>query len=141
MGYMRHLASQHGTKKQLHVDSCGLHAHFLGSAPDQRMQSVAHRRGVFFDHRAQLFETAFFDLFQAIFGVTKEVVSHLRLLAHNEDSRAKVYLASDFSRQFRGLDIPDPYYLGDWGFEENWEMIEDCCLGIYEFFIMRSRSK
>ena len=135
MGYMRHLTSQRETEERVHVDSCGLHAHFLGSTPDQRMQSIAHRRGVFFNHRAQLFETAFFDLFHAIFGVTKEVVSHLRLLTDSEENRAKVYLASDFSRQFRGMDIPDPYYLGERDFAESWEMIEDCCLGIYEFFI------
>lgn len=138
MGYMNHLTSQKGMDDKVYVDSCGLHANFIGSPPDQRMQLVAKQKGVLFDHQAKLFEPAFFETFQGIFGVTKDVVAHIRSLASTESEKAKVHLVTDFSQNYRGADIPDPYYLGAKGFEKTWEMIEESCFGIYEKFIVKS---
>ncbi|WP_420420558.1 low molecular weight phosphotyrosine protein phosphatase [Simkania sp.] len=132
---MNHLALQKGVSDQVYIDSCGLHSSFLGSAPDARMQRVAKEKGITFTHQAKMFEPAFFDTFQAIFGVTEEIVSHLRSLAHTPEEKAKVHLATTFSENFKGMDIPDPYYLGAQGFEKIWEIIEDACNGIFDEFI------
>jgi len=135
MGYMNHLAYQKGMNNQLYVDSCGLYANFLGASPDQRMQAVAKQKGILFDHQAKIFEPAFFETFQAIFGVTEEVISHLHSFAHTKEEKAKVYLATAFSQNYKGKDIPDPYYLGTQGFEKIWDMIEDSCEGIFNHFV------
>ena len=135
MGYMNHLALQKGISDQVYIDSCGLHSSFLVSPPDARMQRVAKEKGIIFNHQAKMFEPAFFDSFQAIFGVTEEIVSHLRSLAHTPEEQAKIHLATAFSQNYKGMDIPDPYYLGAKGFEKIWEIIEDACLGIFKQFI------
>lgn len=135
MGYMNHLINERRLGEKVYVDSCGLTASFLGSAPDQRMKQVGKQKGILFDHQAKVFESTFFETFDAIFGVTKDINTHLQSLAYTNEARAKIHLATDFSQKYKGDDIPDPYYLGDQGFEKIWEMIEDSCLGIYDHFI------
>lgn len=135
MGYLNHLAQQKGVGDQVYIDSCGLHSSFLGSAPDTRMQRVAKERGIIFTHQAKMFEPAFFETYQAIFGVTEEIVSHLRSLAHTPEEQAKIYHATAFSQNHKGMDIPDPYYLGAQGFDKIWDIIEDACNGIFKQFI------
>ena len=137
MGYLNHLAEQQGVSDQVYIDSCALHSSFVGSAPDARMQRVAKEKGVLFTHQAKVFQPAFFETFEAIFGVTDEIVSHLRALAHTLEERAKIYHAMAFSQNFKDKDIPDPYYLGAQGFDKVWEMIEDGCKGIYKQFIQK----
>lgn len=135
MGYMNHLATQKGLNGQVHIDSCGLHASFVGSPPDQRMQAVAKQKGVLFDHRAKVFESTFFETFDAIFGVSADIVSHLQSLAHTQEALSKIHLVTDYSQNYQGIDMPDPYYLGAQGFQKTWEMIEDSCEGIYQKFL------
>lgn len=135
MGYTNHLLIEKGVQSKVYVDSCALFAHFLGSPPDERMQTIAKRNGVLFNHEAKLFESAFFQTFQAIFGVTKEIVSHLHAMADTKEEKGKIYLATAFSKKYQGLDIPDPYYLGIKGFEKTWDMIQEVCQSIYQQFI------
>lgn len=135
MGYMNHLALQKNMSEKIYADSCGLDAHFLGAPPDQRIQIFAQQRGIFFAHKAKLFEPSFFDFFQEIFGVTKDIVSRTQSFARTEKERQKVHLVTGFSEKYRNVDIPDPYYLGESSFERIWDMIEDSCKGIYRHFI------
>ncbi|NGX51422.1 MAG: putative low molecular weight protein-tyrosine-phosphatase AmsI, partial [Chlamydiae bacterium] len=67
-GILEHLLSER--KIPAHVESCGLHAAFLGSSPDQRMQKVANTRGLTLENQAKVFEESYFDQFDAIFCVT-----------------------------------------------------------------------
>lgn len=134
-GYMGFLVKEKNLEDRVYVDSCGLYATFLGSQPDGRMKEVAHSKGIHLDHQAKLFQSTYFEMFDAIFGVTGEVVAHLRSLAQTKEALSKIYHVTDFSVLYRGRDIPDPYYLGKDGFEKAWEMIEDVCQGIFEHFI------
>lgn len=127
---MEHLFQTKGI--EAYVESCGLHATFLGSPPDRRMQEGAAKRGIVLENRAKIFEATYFDQFDAIFCVTEDVLKGVKAMAHTQKNQQKIYLATAFSEKFKGEEIPDPYFGGEKGFDHAWEMIEDSCQGILE---------
>lgn len=129
---MEYLLTQKGLDKEVYVESCALHPSFLGSPPDRRMQEVAFEHGVALNDHAKLFEVTHFDQFDAIFGVTEDVVEAIRAMAETKGHLSKVYLATHFSKKHLDQDIADPYCSGSRGFEVVWEQVVDACEGIYE---------
>lgn len=129
---MEHLLTQKGLANDVYVESCALHPSFLGSPPDRRIQEVAFENGVTLNDHAKLFEAAHFDQFDAIFGVTEDVVEAIRAMAETKEHLSKIYLVTHFSKKHPEQDIADPYYSGARGFEVVWEQVVDACEGIYE---------
>lgn len=127
-GVMEHLLEEKGIEG--YVESCGLHTTFLGNPPDRRMQEVAQKHGITLENRAKIFEASYFDQFDAIFCVTHDVLKAVQAMAHTKEHQQKIYLATHFSEKFKGEEIPDPYFGGEKGFENLWEMVEESCQGI-----------
>ena len=127
---LRHLAVEAKCADQLHIDSCGVGWSHLGQHPDPRMFSVAQEHGILIDHRAQQFQEHFFQEFDHLFAVDEDVRQQIAYLAKKEKDKKKVEMASAYSINYKGKEIPDPYYLNSSGFEQVMEMIFDCCRGI-----------
>lgn len=133
-GMMEHLLQKKGIPA--YVESCGLHSTFLGNPPDRRMQAAGRSHGVILHDHAKIFEASFFDQFDAIFCVTKDVYAAVRAMAHTQKDQSKIFIASHFSKQYKGEEIPDPYFGGEKGFEQVWDRVEDACKGIMKYFFI-----
>jgi len=133
-GMLEHLLKERGITA--YVESCGLHATFLGNPPDRRMQEVAHKHGVTLQNQAKIFESAYFDQFDAIFCVTAEVLSSIRSMAHSSEHHRKVLMATHYSKLHPDDPIPDPYFNASDGFETVWSIVEDACKGILDKFYL-----
>ncbi|WP_316357797.1 low molecular weight protein-tyrosine-phosphatase [Candidatus Neptunichlamydia sp. REUL1] len=133
-GMLEHLLKERGITA--YVKSCGLHATFLGNPPDRRMQEVAHKHGVILQNQAKIFESAYFDQFDAIFCVTAEVLSSIRSMAHSSEHHRKVLMATHYSKLHPDDPIPDPYFNASDGFETVWSIVEDACKGILDKFYL-----
>ncbi len=127
---LRHLAVEKNCADQLLVDSCGVGWLHVGEHPDPRTFAAAKKRGILIDHRSQQFQDHFFDEFDYIFVVDREIAEQIKFHARSEEEKKKVHLASAFSRRFKDQEIPDPYYLAGSGFDQVMEMIIDCCEGV-----------
>ncbi|MCB1109888.1 MAG: low molecular weight phosphotyrosine protein phosphatase [Chlamydiia bacterium] len=128
-GYLEHLLKERGI--QAYVDSCGLHGTFQGNSPDRRMQEVANNHGISLNHQAKIFEGSYFDQFDAIFCVTKEVLAAVQAMAHTKEHREKVMLATCF---LKNEPIPDPYFNAKEGFEQVWTIVEKACQAIVDHY-------
>ena len=53
----------------------------------------------------------------------KDVIS----LARNDDDRAKVQLILDEIFPAENVDVPDPYFGGEHGFENVYQMLDEAC--------------
>ena len=133
-GMLEHLLKEKGITA--YVESCGLHATFLGNPPDRRMQEVAQKHGVTLQNQAKIFESAYFDQFDAIFCVTADVLSAIRSMAHSSEHHRKVMMATHYSELYQGDPIPDPYFNASDGFETVWSIVEDACKGILDKFYL-----
>lgn len=133
-GMLEHLLREKGITA--YVESCGLHATFLGNPPDRRMQDVAQKHGVTLQNQAKIFESAFFDQFDAIFCVTADVLSAIRSMAHSPEHHKKILMATHYSKLHCDDPIPDPYFNAADGFENVWTIVDDACRGIIDKFYL-----
>lgn len=120
-GVMRHLVHEHGLDGEIEIDSAGTGGWHVGSPPDERATEAAARHGIELTGRARRFDPEHdFERFDLILAMDAENLRDLLALAPDEEARAKV-------RMFRpgGLDVPDPYYGGEDGFEEVLELVDE----------------
>jgi protein-tyrosine phosphatase len=117
-GVMRRLVREHGLEDAIEIDSAGTGGWHVGSPPDARATEAARRRGTELSGSARRFDPKRdFDL---ILAMDAENRRDLLALAPDEEAREKV-------RMFRpgDLDVPDPYYGGDDGFDEVLDLVEE----------------
>ncbi len=110
------------------VDSAGTAAYHVGEPPDPRSREIAAKRGIDITHqRARKFEVADFDRFDKIYAMDKFNYSDIIHKARNENDKKKVEMIMATVHPTNTVDVPDPYYGGDRGFEKVYEMLDSSC--------------
>lgn len=134
-GVFLHLAEQRGVRDRFDVDSCGIGHWHVGERPDRRAIAVAQKNGVELPSLARRVEpgTDFerFDMLLAMDGSNRHAL--VRLGAPRE----RVRMMRSFDPTLSGaageaLDVPDPYYGGDEGFDRVFEMLVRACSGLLD---------
>jgi len=117
--------------KNIKVDSAGTAAWHSGNLPDKRSIAVANAHGIdLTDQRARQFLVEDFDRFDFIYVMDKSNYVHVCKLAPNAQSIAKVELILNESYPGKDFEVPDPYYGGDQGFENVFQMLDEACTEI-----------
>jgi protein-tyrosine phosphatase len=132
-GVMRHLVAEEGLEDRIEIDSAGTGGWHVGAPPDARATEAANRRGVVLDGAARRFDPEDFERFDLIVAMDGENRRDLLRLAPDDEARAKVRLLREFdprSREGGDLDVPDPYYGGDDGFEEVLDLVDAAARGL-----------
>ena len=110
------------------VDSAGTGAYHVGEKPDKRSISIAKTYGIdISSQKARKFIVADFDLFDLIYVMDNSNYYNVISLARNENDKAKVKLILNEVFPNEDLDIPDPYYGGDFGFKNVYKMLDEAC--------------
>jgi protein-tyrosine phosphatase len=110
--------------KEWTFDSCAIAAWNVGEDMNLPMRRALEKKGYRPKrHQAKVFRREFFQEFDYIFAVTQEVKDFLLSRAKGEEKK-KVYLASHFSHQHKGEEIPDPYMREEEDFDTVLDMIE-----------------
>ncbi|MCE2982030.1 MAG: low molecular weight phosphotyrosine protein phosphatase [Parachlamydia sp.] len=125
-GILKHLA-RHEKDVEIEVQSCGVGDWHVGKPADRRMRQAAKNRGIELTGVAQVFQRHFFDEFDYILVADQEVLQFLLQHAKKPEVRAKLHLMTAFSGQYRGREIPDPYYSAEGAFDEVLDMLEESC--------------
>ena len=126
---LQKLINEKSLKDKVFVDSCAVTPSFLGAPADPRMVAAAHKRGILIDHKAKLFEEAYFKAFDYIFASDREVLKILQSMSHDAE-KGRLHLASEYSTAFKDKDLPDPYFDGDSGFELIMDMSQEIAQSI-----------
>lgn len=131
-GVFRHLARERGVLERFAIDSAGTHDYHVGEPPDPRAVQHAARRGYdLAPLRARQVIRADFERFGRILAMDRGHLRQLQALAPR-GSPARVSMFLDHSENWRGLDVPDPYYGGARGFEEVLDMVEEASARLLE---------
>lgn len=110
------------------VDSAGTSNYHIGEAPDQRTIANAAKHGVDLTAlRARQFEVADFDLFDKIYVMDQSNLSNVLALAKNDVQERKVDLLLNVCYSGQHREVPDPYFGGEEGFEEVFQLIQKAC--------------
>jgi protein-tyrosine phosphatase len=125
-GVMRKLVDDQGAIDQIEIDSAGTISYHQGNPADARMQQHAGARGYSLDSIARQVRADDFETFDLIVAMDRENESDLLSMSPPEHAE-KVKLLSSFLEGDWPVDVPDPYYGGDAGFEQVIDMIEAAC--------------
>lgn len=110
------------------VDSAGTGAWHAGELPDKRSISTAKNRGLdITNQRARQFKKSDFDTFDHIFVMDNSNYKDVLALAPNEEAKSKVKLILNEIFPNENVDVPDPYYGGQDGFENVFDMLDQAC--------------
>ncbi|WP_304145763.1 low molecular weight protein-tyrosine-phosphatase [Mesoflavibacter zeaxanthinifaciens] len=110
------------------VESAGTAAYHVGNKPDPRSIAVARQNGLnITNQRARKFNKQDFGDFDIIYAMDNSNYQNIIALAENSQQKEKVKLILNESFPNKNLDVPDPYYGGEKGFENVYNMLDNTC--------------
>jgi protein-tyrosine phosphatase len=114
--------------KNLEVDSAGTAGYHIGKQPDIRSIDIAKKHNIdLTSQRARQFSTRDFDDFDKIYVMDNDNYSKIISLARNQEDMDKVDLILNeiYPKEYKS--VPDPYYGGDEGFQNIYNLLETSC--------------
>jgi protein-tyrosine phosphatase len=131
-GIFRRLVEQEGLADHILIDSAGTHAYHIGKPPDERAQATALKRGFdLSDLRARQAVAADFEEYDYVLAMDRENHEILASLCPaGYEERLSLFLA--YAPDLGIQEVPDPYWGGEQGFEQVFDMLEAASLGLLE---------
>ena len=131
---MRGLLREQGLEDAVEVDSAGTGDWHVGDPPDARATAAARARGITLEGAARQVAPADFTDYDLILAADRRNLRDLEAVLP-AGARAKLHLLREFDPASAGapdLDVPDPYYGGDDGFEHVLDLVEAACRGLLD---------
>ena len=128
-GILRSKIEEH--KLNAIVDSAGTANYHVGDPPDARSTANAKKHGIDISKlRGRQFTKSDFSEFDKIYVMDQSNCKDVISLAETDTQKRKVDLI--LNSAFPGLDmpVPDPYYGGESGFENVFQLLDKACEAI-----------
>ncbi|MEY4111198.1 MAG: hypothetical protein RLZZ46_1554 [Bacteroidota bacterium] len=122
------LLRKHSQGLNLLLDSAGTSSNHAGEAPDPRTRRNALQNGLNIeDLRARQFSKTDFQHFDRIFVMDKSNLRHVLSMSEHDEERRKVQLLLEEVFPGSNAEVPDPWYGGEEGFQQVFEMLDEAC--------------
>jgi len=122
------ILSSKGKHLKIEVDSAGTAAYHIGKQPDIRSIEIANKYSIDLkQQRARQFSRADFDEFDIIYAMDTNNYAHLISLASSETERNKIRMILNEINPNAYQSVPDPYYGGENGFQDVYNMLDKAC--------------
>jgi protein-tyrosine phosphatase len=106
------------------IDSAGTSDYHIDEAPDARTIANAKKNKIDLTPlRARQFTVNDFDAFDKIYVMDKSNLQNVLKLARNEKDKQKVDLFLNISHPNQNMEVPDPYFGGEAGFENVFQLV------------------
>lgn len=122
-GIFRHRIAEKGLKNLFEADSCGTAAYHIGADPDKRSVANASKNGVSYTHKGRQLIAEDFHRFDLVLAMDKSNYANAQAIKPI-DGKAKLELMRNYDAHDQGADVPDPYYGGEDGFQEVFEILD-----------------
>ncbi|HMK07338.1 MAG TPA: low molecular weight protein-tyrosine-phosphatase [Flavobacterium sp.] len=110
------------------VDSAGTGNWHIGRQPDERSIAVARKNGLDISlQKGKHFQTQDFDNFDYIYVMDGNNYSDVLKMARSESDRKKVQMILNELFPGENVDVPDPYYGLQNGFDSVYKMLDETC--------------
>lgn len=110
------------------VDSAGTGDYHIGGSPDPRSVAIAKKNGVDISfQKARQFNIKDFNDFDLIYVMDQSNYENVIDLAPDEQSKNKVDLILNALFPNENVDVQDPYFGHENGFETVYEMLDEVC--------------
>lgn len=127
-GLLVHLIAEAGLDKEISVDSCGTSGWHVGELADGRMRQTATVHGVTLTSRSRKLIHQDFGEFDYLIPMDQANLRDVMdLQAQATENISQIILMRDFDELGKGLGVPDPYYGGEDGFENVYQILLRSC--------------
>ncbi len=110
------------------IDSAGTANYHSGSTPDIRSIAVAKKYGIDISSlKGRQFKVSDFGDFDFIYVMDQSNLDNVLRLARDKNDTNKVALILNEITPNENLEVPDPYYGGNDGFELIYKMLNEAC--------------
>lgn len=129
---MRSQIDAAGLSDDVDVESAGTANYHVGGSPDSRSVAAAAARGIEVSGRARQAGADDLEDFDLVIAMDRSNREDLLSLARTDEQRERIRLLREFDPDAApgDLDVPDPYYGGEDGFEEVLDIVERSCRGL-----------
>lgn len=124
--------------ESIEVDSAGTGNYHIGELPDERMRETAVSKGINLISRARQFKSSDFDQFDLIIAMDRQNKSNIISMAKSETDRKKVHLMRNFDDNQDEPDVPDPYFGGQNGFENVYNILDRSTENLVTYILKNS---
>lgn len=122
-----------GLDRQFKSDSAGTSDFHIGELPDERSIKCAEKYGLKITHRGRQVNRTDFRDFDYIIAMDDNNLRNLNnLKVRYSFPNKEIYLMRDFVAGDEGLPVPDPYYGGEEGFDEIYQILDK---SIHDFLV------
>lgn len=124
-----------GVRDLYDIDSCGTGSWHVGSGADPRSIQIAARYGLHLTHVArQLDPESDFERFNLLVGMDQSNCATMieRGAPHDRVKLMRTYDPTLAQAPGHRIDVPDPYYGGENGFDDVYHMLNRACEGLLE---------
>lgn len=115
-------------KNDFFVDSAGTGNWHVGKQPDERSIAVAERNNLDISlQKGRLFLPSDLETFDYIYVMDNSNYNDVIAMTTNEDQKSKVQLILNELFPGENVDVPDPYYGLQNGFDTVYKMLDETC--------------
>ena len=134
-GAFRSIIDKNNQSRKFDIDSAGTHAYHVGSPPDVRSQASAKTYGLdLSSQKARQVHESDFYYYDFIIAMDQDNLERLKSI-YPIGGISKVELLLNYSKEFNGGNVPDPYYEGK--FDEVFEMVYSTCTSFFESIVKK----
>tara|TARA_B100001758_G_C18248358_1_gene524435 strand:- start:282 stop:731 length:450 start_codon:yes stop_codon:yes gene_type:complete len=110
------------------VDSAGTASYHIGNPPDKRSIDIANKYNINIStQRARKFHYSDFSRFDIIYAMDKDNYAQLMKQANSKEEKNKIRMILNEIEPKSFKSVPDPYYGGDNGFQEVYNLLSIAC--------------
>ena len=130
-GILRHMITEQGLDWR--TDSAGTGDYHVGEQPDRRAMKTMRERGIdISDLRARHLRASDFKDFDLLVAMDANNLHNMLQVAPSHELAKKARLMMDYAPAHPLREVPDPYFGGDEGFVEVYEMLTEACRNLIE---------
>lgn len=132
----KHYVRERDLSGHFYVDSAGTQGYHIGCGPDYRSVKAARVGGVMMEgQQARKVKKDDFDKFDLILALDRGHYMELRDIAPAGGKGAELSLLLDYHDDYKGQDVPDPYYGEEEDFEQTYNMIAAGVDGLLDYLV------
>lgn len=122
------------------ADSAGTSDYHIGEPPDARTVRNALKNGVVIAHRGKQLVLEHLEEHDYVFAMDYNNRESIERLFNGSTERKRIDLIRKFDPLAPGEEVPDPYFSGEHGFQEVFEMLDRSIDKLIDFLVEENSS-
>lgn len=139
-GIFKKLLQEKQLTDKINCDSAGTSDYHIGELPDHRMRSTAGKYDIELTHRARQIAGSDFEKFDYIIAMDES--NHANIIIHhawNDSYADRLIYMRQHDQKANNMNVPDPYFGGQQGFEEVYQMLVKANIRFLEYLINKHK--